>query len=88
MINTLMFAAVLFQADINQPNNVAVNSIDKQAVAVQLEIELNKALLLMSKTLITDSLYQNDQMRQKALVDINTLDGTKLTNREQNYDRY
>ena len=88
MINTLMFAAMLFQADINQPNNVAVNSIDKQAVAVQLEIELNKALLLMSKTLITDSLYQNDQMRQKALVDINTLDGTKLTNREQNYDRY
>ncbi|MGS0681610.1 hypothetical protein ACVBIL_10640 [Shewanella sp. 125m-7] len=88
MINTLMFAAVLFQADLNQPNQMTVATIDKQTVAIQLETELHQALLQMSKTLVIDSQYLNIQMTQKPLVDIKMLDGTKLTNTEQSYDGY
>lgn len=82
MINTLMFAAALFQADINQVKPVTQVDIDKTVIATQIETELNHALAQMTLSLLQESTTLKEVETNAELVEFNSLRGSKLTRLE------
>ncbi|WP_299805221.1 hypothetical protein [uncultured Shewanella sp.] len=83
MINTLMFAAALFQAEINQVKPVTQADIDKKVIATQIETELNNALEQMTLSLLEESSALKEVETDAELVEFNSLQGSKLTRLEQ-----
>ncbi|ABV87584.1 hypothetical protein [Shewanella pealeana] len=79
MINTLMFAAALFQADISQVKPVAEVDIDKKVIATQIETELNNAWAQMTLTLEQESSALKEIETNAELVEFNSLQDRKLT---------
>lgn len=79
MINTLMFAAALFQADISQVKPVAEVDIDKKMIATQIETELNNAWAQMTMTLEQESSALKEIETNAELVEFNSLQDRKLT---------
>ena len=79
MINTLMFAAALYQADISQVNSVSEINIDKKVIANQIEAELNNALAQMTLTLLEENSTLKQVESDAELVEFNVLKDSKLT---------
>ena len=79
MINTLMFAAALYQADISQVNSVSEINIDKKVIANQIEADLNNALAQMTLTLLEENSTLKQVESDAELVEFNVLKDSKLT---------
>lgn len=81
MIKTMMFAAALVQADINQ--EIDRFEVDKQAIVTQLALELNDTLVQITRSLVVKSPRPQATGHGTHLVEYDAHSNRKLTRIER-----